>query len=716
MCVPITGKIRKAFHAMTADSAAAPTTAKPLTTRTRAAPAAAPLAPADPGYTRLHITPLDPDLLTVVVPTAALPSARNISYHNLQTFPEKRYGFVDLPTETADKLRRKLNGAVLKGVKLRVEPARQASKDKEEEAKAEAEAMARDKATGGVVGASEGGSMSKGEERAAKREKKLAAKAARTEKKKKFRNAQHEEIAGVQLEPGRQVRRGWTEPESAATASSKKTSNWSSKDKTKGQDGNGKDSDKKGDATTAKKKAERSEYTEGPECLFKTILPANKMPKPASTAAASSFLKEGGEDDDDDPPALDERAQKRARKQETKAREVVVHEFANWTRMPTFLKSAPEAGGRGSSNLEYVDGKGWVDESTGTVVQPLKATRPVAVKGVITKEAQLAKRAKLDAAVAARAREEAGAQSESETSDSGSDTSSSDDSSSEEEEEEVVKAEVEAADEDEDEESEEQDKQVPAAKVVTTSHKSTDLASELQSPTRPRSSGSAKSLTIKIPPPPSYMQPPSTPAPSKAVHPLEALYKRAKPDGSASAGKKATTTTSTPSTKNTAASDKPFSFFGGLADDDNDDLEKEDDVVAGDAMDVDADALQPPLTPFARQEFEWRNVRSAAPTPDTAHPSRISNFKWPTPGEDSDEEEDDEEDGEGDDNDKDEAKEGTNKDGENQPTGEGEGPADFQSWFWDNRGDLNRSWKRRRKTAAKDKRYRENRARAERAI
>ncbi|KAF4469698.1 hypothetical protein FALBO_3406 [Fusarium albosuccineum] len=38
--------------------------------------------------------------------------------------------------------------------------------------------------------------------------------------------------------------------------------------------------------------------------------------------------------------------------------------------------------------------------------------------------------------------------------------------------------------------------------------------------------------------------------------------------------------------------------------------------------------------------------------------------------------------------------------------------SDFQAWFWDNRRELNRSWMKRRKTAAKEKRHRENKARA----
>ena len=41
--------------------------------------------------------------------------------------------------------------------------------------------------------------------------------------------------------------------------------------------------------------------------------------------------------------------------------------------------------------------------------------------------------------------------------------------------------------------------------------------------------------------------------------------------------------------------------------------------------------------------------------------------------------------------------------------------SDFQNWFWENRGDLNRSWMKRRKTSAKERRHRENKARASRA-
>lgn len=37
--------------------------------------------------------------------------------------------------------------------------------------------------------------------------------------------------------------------------------------------------------------------------------------------------------------------------------------------------------------------------------------------------------------------------------------------------------------------------------------------------------------------------------------------------------------------------------------------------------------------------------------------------------------------------------------------------SDFANWFWENRGENNRAWKRRRREAAKEKRQRENRQR-----
>lgn len=156
---------------------------------------------------------------------------------------------------------------------------------------------------------------------------------------------------------------------------------------------------------------------------------------------------------------------------------------------------------------------------------------------------------------------------------------------------------------------------------------------------------------------------------------------------------------------------EPFSFFGGNVEDEDDiDIVGIEIEEVESAHDDPSQFIQPPMTPYSKQEFESRGLRSAAPTPDTAHPSRFSRI-WPLRGErdgPSDVEE------EGSDNDVAISK-GIGGDDE-----AGESPTnpntDFQKWFWEHRGDLNRSWKKRRKLAAKEKRYRENRARANKAI
>jgi len=504
-------------------------------------------------FTRLHITPLDPELLGLVIPAAIRPLARNVSFHSLQTFPEKRYGFVDLPAAEAAKVKKKLHGAVLRGAKIRIEPAKVDDMPKPAGRAALADAPAI-------------------------KEKKSKS---RDEGKKK-RKRESVEIVGVELEEGRKVKRGWTVPEEAVA---------------KKERGKKAKKDKHG------KKEAKSLYTNGPETLVKTILPAGAA-----------------------PASQDEPAKKRKK---GKSREVVVHEFEKSTKFPTFLKSATTPSSTRDSNLEYVDGKGWVDEA-GNIVEKARAKAPLPAvpekKGV-----------------------------DDDSTSSSGDSSSDDDNSTAPSQPETG---IESAKEEEE-------------TLGTIRHKPGGQA--LESP-RPKSSGSGRSLTIKIPPP-------VTPAAGK-VHPLEALYKRAKQDKG------------TPS-QDAASEVKPFSFFEADADEEE---------APGSQM--------PPMTPFTQEEFERRRIRSAAPTPDTAHPSRT--FKlWPVDGE----KEDDVEEEEGEDVDMGNAQPG---DGGGE-SGEEEGKAatgasDFQAWFWEHRGDVNRSWKKRRKTAAKEKRYRENRSRAERAI
>ena len=553
-----------------------------------------PATAAEPGYARLYISPLDPDLLKLVVPAVVLPLARNPSYHSIDTFPEKRFGFVELPSAEADKLKKKLHGAVLRGIKLRVE---QASQDDMPKPAKEAAAAA--------AGAS-----------SRKKEKKSASK----DENKKKRKRDRDEIEGVELEEGRKVKRGWTVPEGAKPRKDK--DNKKKKDK----------KDKK-----SGKRESKSKYSDGPECLVKTILP------PAATSAA-------GDD--------------AAGKKKRKSREVVVHEFEKSTKFPTFLKTSATANTAPSANdLEFVDGKGWVD-ADGNVVQAVK-TRPAPKAPAPKKQPAAAKKAAAD-------------EEEEEEDD---DATSSSGTSSESEEEENSDAESDKQTEVTTTHIVDAEKQ--SAKSISASAEND--ASTLDSP-RPKSSGSGRSLTIKIPPP-------VTPVPGK-IHPLEALYKRRKPEGGEAAAE--------------GDSDaKNFSFFGGENGGGGDGEEEQEDslVVPG--------SQRPPMTPFTREDFEWRNIRSAAPTPDTAHPNRT--FKlWPREGEEEDDIAEEDEDGDAEMADAAQVGDSAKADGEEEAGQPEDG--DFQKWFWEHRGDLNRSWKKRRKTAAKEKRYRENKSRAERAI
>ncbi|KAI9887974.1 MAG: hypothetical protein M1823_000231 [Watsoniomyces obsoletus] len=76
------------------------------------------------GSTRLHISPFDPSLFSSLIHPSLRPQASNISFHSIQTFPERNYGFVDLPVLEARRLQDKFHGSILRGVKLRVEVAR----------------------------------------------------------------------------------------------------------------------------------------------------------------------------------------------------------------------------------------------------------------------------------------------------------------------------------------------------------------------------------------------------------------------------------------------------------------------------------------------------------------------------------------------------------------------------------------------------------------
>ncbi len=488
----------------------------------------------------------------------------------------------------AERIKKKLNGSILKGTKVRIEKARPVKK-----------AVIDD-----------------------------AYEVERPKKERKKRKRDQLEVPGIDIRE-RHVKRGWTVP---------------TKDKGKGKE---------------KEKIAKSKFTTQPECLFKTVLPSNKV------ANAKGGLKKS--------------------KDKKKGKETLVHEFERTVKYATFLR-AP-GGGKSKGVVEYIEGKGWFDED-GNVVEVVKIRKAPA-----NDEPKPAAKEELKAESSSEEssdedeeggfvgskpkipdnKAEEGSSSDDSSSDEGSDhkhvessipaskvdeynneESSSEESSSEEESDHVPVASNSKATKAASTSSETSSE----SSVEDSSSESEEEPEEPQSALTPRAeSSSGPGLTIKIP---DSMT--STPIAS-SVHPLEAIYKR-KVDENPNAGS--------------------FSFFEGK---DGEDIEVE-------------TYLQVPLTPFTQKDFEFRGIRSAAPTPDTAHPNK--RFVWPTDKEHDDDEGDAE---------------------ANSPTREAKGKekeadpeSDFQKWFWENRGNVNRAWKKRRKVVAKEKRQRENRKRQDRAI
>jgi hypothetical protein len=172
-----------------------------------------------PLRTRLHITPFTPELYNKIVPDTAKASATGVSYHSIETFPERGFGYIELSKEEADKLKKKLHGATLKGAKMRVEEARPVKKRKGEETE---------------------------EERSGR-------------KKAKREKAKREDgvLPGYELEEGRHVKRGWTDGKERKQVKRK---------------------DKKGEKAKVKEGKGRKESKEGKKVVFRTAVPPNAMP------------------------------------------------------------------------------------------------------------------------------------------------------------------------------------------------------------------------------------------------------------------------------------------------------------------------------------------------------------------------------------------------------------------------------------------------------
>ncbi|PGH31350.1 hypothetical protein GX50_05889 [[Emmonsia] crescens] len=589
--------------------------------------------------TRLHISPLTPELLHTILRLAAVEAATDISFHSVQTFPENSYGFVNLPKMEAEKVVKKLNGTILKGKKLKIHEARPSKRPPPD-------------SEASLTAAS-------------------TLPQSKPEKASKKRKSTDNIVDGYELPQERHVKRGWTEPVGHNKRSRK--------------------SDKKDE----KRKSQRSKYTEKPECLFRASVPPNR----------ADVVKE-------------KKKSSEKKKKEKKDGEVVVHEFENLTTIPSFLRTGEKPPEEGLTS-EYVDDKGWVDRAGNVKEKPVVKER---TKGkripVESKKAGENKKAVAEKVVP-QAPPCGGVDSD-ETSSSGS---SSESSSSEEDSDsndggEADDAHSSAASssgddltssssssgEDEEEKEKVQSVNDEQAKQPNNALKPTTQPSILVTPSKDQTGPTA---TRKEKSPIQNSNTSQSPAAATEVHPLEALFKRP-------AKRRGSSNLKLPLEINTQ-----FSFFGGGGGGD-DDIEEGDADHAGATVENHRTHLSfstgEPQTPFTKQDLMSRIVRSAAPTPDTAAP-RKSRF-WADDEETGDDHDDDDRmDIDGNDGydyeNGDEAEVGSATPSKLAGTAEtataGEEASEFSKWFWENRGDNNRAWKRRRREAAKEKRQRENR-------
>lgn len=572
-----------------------------------------------PERTRLHITPFNPGLLKVVVPPSVLPHASAISYHSVQTFPEKGFGYVELPTMEAQKIKKKLNGSILKGQKVRIEEARPEKRKRivEEAQAAEAGAEEQDR-------------------KAAKKAKKLKRKDGI--------------LPGFELPDERHVKRGWTEPENK-------------------KDHKRKDKKDKDEKKEKKHKSTPSKYTTEKELLFKTKLPPNTV----ATAKPDKGVE-------------------KPKKTKLSSRDVVVHEFAKTTKHASFLKDnkLPKDA---KTAADYVEGKGWVDQD-GNVIEKesesrrkrreakAEAEQKSIEREIAAAAAKEEKKSKKQSAVKETKRKSAKATTLSDEGSENGDGSVSDDdssvvsssssnvsSSSEEESEEALssEAEPEVAQEHEAEEesSSESESQVAHENAADQENiPQEDSGADVEMTDSTAKPGNAEDEA------------------AKEVHPLEALFGRPK------------TPEDTTPTK-LAPINTAFSFFGGGGDDDDDEEVVEEEANA-------------PLTPYTRQDLQFRGMRSAAPTPDTA---AIGRKFWRDEEEDEEEDDDEVEDSmmHIDANTGPVGTKGPERTGAAAQGSEEAQQSEFAKHFWEHRGDYNRTWKKRRREAMKVQRQRENR-------
>ncbi|KAI5837433.1 hypothetical protein DFP73DRAFT_568068 [Morchella snyderi] len=287
-------------------------------------------ADTEPAIVRLHIVPLTPETTTSLIPESVLDKAtrQTLSYHTIQTFPENSYAFINLPKDQADKLKKRLNGSVFRGVKVRVEEARPETWANHPEPEGNMEDAERTKRAG----------------REEKKEKRKRSKAEGELKVKKRKKGEDSILQGIELPEGRKVQRGWTKPAVPTGVLAKYTGKVSS---------------------SAKKIEDESKR----ECLFKTPLPPNKAtPK------------------DENKKEKEEKKERKDKKK--RKREVVIKEFKNNTKFPQFLRVSKLDNDQAAEKMasEYIEGVGWVN-AKGDVVEEEKAKKRAG--GVMPKEVEV---------------------------------------------------------------------------------------------------------------------------------------------------------------------------------------------------------------------------------------------------------------------------------------------------------------------------------------
>jgi hypothetical protein len=326
----------------------------------------------------------------------------------------------------------------------------------------------------------------------------------------------------------------------------------------------------------------------------------------------------------------------------------VVEEFAKKKHVITSAESNSKAA------AEYVEGKGWVDED-GEIVE----AEPPSVKR------QRALDRALQVAEETRRAEEERQQAEAMDLDVAENSDSVAEELSDGDDEDLSDDAFSASDDDDDEPSKDEGK-LQEAKPSTSASKSPQAEAGVPAPNN-----------LKTP----------EPEAAREVHPLEALYKRAPNPAAEDAAKHAL-----------PAIDTSFSFFNPG------DVEEEDDEAT-------IVSTHPPQTPHTKQDLEWRALRSAAPTPDTAGIGK--RFRFAIDGAEQDQEDDSDYDG---DEGMADAVPGAASVTRESADGEVKEESEFRKWFYEHRGENNRAWKKKRKEAKKQQRQRENRRLTRRVV